>query len=236
MKKKICAATKIQCPASKQRHSVVLYDDGSTTCDCPEGAVRGSSLAGRILLGAPAPDGVRGCGALIALAEGASSLLQLDRGTDSPNYGPWGELVFAYGKNPVYRAALDLAEEACPERPKVRQVLLDHVESAGYKHKLGKLRFRTEFKTLWDVPATVECMDKLLVSAFDDDPWSVPYQPNWKEQICDKGLAVVDGKVVCGRSAEDPSILFAITKHEAGQAHWVRQHKLRGRRLVELTA
>jgi hypothetical protein len=234
---KIIASTKIACPAAgSKRHAVSLTEDGYLTCDCPDGVVRGSSLAGRLLLGMPYPEGARGCGALVALAEGAGTLLPLARGTHRPKYGPWEELVFAYQSNPVFIAALDLAERAQPERAEIRKLVLGHVESAGYRCTLGKRRFRDEFMALWDVPVNGD-LDKFIVSSFDDCPWSVPYMPGWKEQIADKGLAVVDGKFVCGRSPEDPSILYAITMHEWGEAHWVRPHKLlRGKRLQEVVA
>ena len=233
---KTIATTKIQCPASKQRHAVTIRQDGSAVCDCDNGVERGQFLAGRIALGMPPPEGVRGCGALIAMIDGADSLLRLDRGTFCPEYGPWGELVFAYGKNPVYRAALDLAERKHPERIETRRLLVEAAERAGYRHKLGKRRFRDEFKAIWDVPATVEALDKFIVSAFDDDPWMVPYMPGWKEQISDKGLAVVSGKLVCGRSVEDPNVLYAVTVHEHGEAHWVRPHRLSRGRLVEVAS
>lgn len=234
---KIIASTKIACPvAGSKRHNVSLMEDGTLTCDCRDAVERGGSLAGRILLGLPPTDGARGCGALAALVEGAPTLLRLVRGTHRPKYGAWEELVFAYSVNPIFRAALDQAERTHePTRASIRKLAMEYIEKAGYRHSLGKVRFRDSFRALWDVPVNDD-LDRFIVSSFDDDPWSVPYMPGWKEQIADEGLAVVDGKFVCGRSAEDPKTLYAITTHEYGEAHWVRPHRLgRGKRLVEIT-
>ncbi len=231
---KTIASTKIQCTSGK-RHAVRLLADGSLTCDCADGAERGGMLAGRIMLGLSAVDGARGCGALIALAQGATSLVQLVRGTKNPDYGLWHELVHAYGKNPVFVAALDRAERADPLRATTRQLLLESTERAGYHCTLGKRRFRDEFRAFWDVGE--EELGNFVVSTFDDDPWGVPYAPDWKEQIADKGLAVIDGKLVCGRSSEDSTIFYAVTPHERHSAHWVRPHRMvRGKKLKEIVA
>jgi hypothetical protein len=233
---KIIASTKIACPvAGSKRHTVTITDDGTLHCDCRDAAERGGALAGRIMLGLPPTDGARGCGALAALVDGASTLLPLVRGTHRPKYGAWEELVFAYSGNPIFRAALDLAERIHePTRAPVRKLVTEYVERASYRHSLGKLRFRESLRALWDVPVNDD-LDKFIVSAFDDQPWSVPYMPGWKEQIADMGLALVDGKFVCGRSPADPNILYAIVEHEHGEAHWVRPHRLgRGKRLKEI--
>jgi hypothetical protein len=233
---KVLASTKILCPNEPQRrHSVVLYEDGSATCDCPNGRERGASLAGRLLLGLPYIEGARGCGALVAMVDGASTLLPLARGSKLPEYGPWGEPVFAYGKNPVYLAALDLAERAQPERAEIKKLVLENVERAGYRHTLGKRRFREEFRVVWDVPVNAQ-LGRFMVACFDDDVWHVPYMPGWKEQIADEGLALVDGKFVCGRSPEDPSIVYAIVPGEQDNEHWVRPHRLARGRLKEIAA
>lgn len=231
----IIATTKISCPAvNGKRHAVTLHADGSYTCDCENGVERGVAFAGRVLLGMKPPEGVRGCGALVALAQSARSLLPLVRGSQLPDYGLWGELVFAYGKNPVFKAALDRVEREDPERAVVKRLLLEACERAGYRHALGKRRFRDEFRAHWDQPTGD--LEGFMVSTFDDDPWHVPHQVGWKAQIADKGLAVLGGKVVCGRSTEDPTIFYAVAPHENGQGHWVRAHRLAGKRLVEVAA
>jgi hypothetical protein len=233
---KIIATTKIACPvAGTKRHAVTLHEDGSLHCDCQDAQERGGALAGRIMLGLPPTDGARGCGALAALVDGAATLLPLVRGTHRPKYGAWEELVFAYSENPIFKAAIARAEaQHEPTRAPIRKLVLEYIERAGYRHSLGKLRFRENLRALWDVPVNDD-LDKFIVSAFDDHPWSVPYMPGWKEQIADEGLALVDGKFVCGRSTEDPNILYAITMHEHGEAHWVRPHRLgRGKCLKEI--
>jgi len=234
---KTLASTLIACPTAggNKRHDVTLREDGRVVCACADARERGASLVGRLLLGLPPIDGARGCAALAALVEGASGLVRLARGTHRPKYGAWEELVFAYSANPVYRAALDLAERARPERAELRSLVLANVERAGYRHGLGKRNFRSSMRALWDVPVDDQ-LDMFVVSNFNDDPWNVPYQANWKKDVFDEGLAVVDGRFVCGRSPEDPSILYAITRHEHDDAHWVRTHRLcRGKRLEEVT-
>lgn len=239
------ASTHIACPAAagSKRHAVVLFDDGSLSCDCADAKERGASLAGRLMLGLPPSKDVRGCGALAALVEGRSALLPLARGTYRPQYGSWAELVYAYEGNVVYQAALRLAEQAQPERPTIRKLVLEAVERARYAHSLGKRRFREEFRALWDVPMD-EQLDRFIVSAFDDDPWSVPYMPGWKEEIADRGLAVVNDKFVCGRSA-DGQTLWAICPITAvsffgdgarASGYWVRPHKLVKKKLVEIAS
>lgn len=233
---KIIASTKIACPvAGTKRHAVAIAEDGSLHCDCRDAAERGGALAGRIMLGLPPTDGARGCGALAALVDGAATLLPLVRGTHRPKYGAWEELIYAYSTNPVFCAAIAHAERTHePTRAPVRQAVIDYIERAGYRHSFSKRGFRDNIRALWDVPVNDD-LDRFVVSAFDDCPWSVPYMPGWKEQIADEGLALVDGKFVCGRSTEDPNILYAITMHEHGEAHWVRPHRLgRGKRLKEI--
>jgi hypothetical protein len=224
-------STKILCPNDSKRHEVVLNEDGTVTCACSNGVERGQAYAGRLMLGMSPIDGARGCAVLVALVEAASSLLAITEGQLVPDYGPWSESVHAYGKNPVYREALARAAKAHPERTEVKQLLLGLVERAGYHHSLGKRHFREEFRAIWDVPTSNDGLNRFAVSCFDDDSWAVPYMPGWKEQIFDKGLALLDGKVVVGQSATDSTLLYAIVPTDDG-AHHVREHKLlRGKRL-----
>ena len=228
-------STKIVCPNDTKRHEVTLHDDGSVTCGCANGVERGLSYAGRLTLGMPPIEGARGCAVLVALVEAAPSLLKIREGQQFPHYGSWDESVFAYGKNPVYLAALERAAKAMPERAEVKQLLMETAERAGYQHSLGKRRFRAEFRAIWDVPATAEALENFAVSCFDDDGWNVPYVPGWKEEIFDKGLALVDGKLVVGRSAEDQDVLFAVTRG-IDDSHVVTAHKLSRGKLSELAA
>lgn len=230
------ATTKIQCVSNK-RHAVSLNADGTVTCECSDGLARSESIAGRIMLGAP--DDTRGCAGLAALVAGAPSLLRLCRGSDRPKFGAWEYLIGAYSGNPVFNAALDLAEKAdSTDRKQIRKLMLAAIRSCGYQHTLGVRRFDEEFRPVWDVP-TGEMQPSALgvgymVSCFDDDQWRVPYMQGWKEQIADKGLATIDGKFVC---AIDGETVYAIVPSPVYENQWwVLPHRRRGRKLVQVTS
>lgn len=229
---KTLACTKIACPNDpKRRHSVTLRGDGTVTCDCADGRERGASYAGRLMLGLPPIEGARGCAVLAALVDGADALLYIEHTLDR-SFGSWTESVAAYRQNPIYRAALDLAASKVPERGETEKLVVQAVESCGYRHALGKRAFRESFGVAWDVPAT-STLDRIGVAAFDDDRWLVPYMPGWREEIHDQQLAVIGGRFVCGRSATDPSIFYAIAPNEHG-GHWVRAHRRVKNKLIEI--
>lgn len=210
------------------KHLVELLGDGSVRCACSEAPARAELLTGEFMLGKTTGAPKLGCVALAALTLNADSLLEQVVGAVQPNLGPWKAMFEKYRHNPVFKAAIERAEEARADRSEIKSALMAAIEKS-YKTGLGKKDFRAQFMALWDVP--VGDMHDLSVCAFSGDRWAVPYMPGWKERIADEGLAVIDGKVVCGRSGD---AFYAIVKYPAGDGYIVRKHVRDGNKLVEV--
>lgn len=223
---KTIAQTTIQCRSA--RHKVTLLEDGSVLCGCGESAIeQGEMIVGRILLGSPtAALPASGCAGLVGLIMMSDSLVAHVRGSDKERAPAWKDAYGAYYKNPVLVAALDRAENAMPERLAVKKALADAVRSTKIKLAMGKREFDATFKAIWDVP--LADLGDSCVAADNSDRWSVPYMPGWLEAIGSKGLAVVDGKVVCGR---DANTFFAVDTYSNFEGFVVRKFKLVGKRL-----
>lgn len=228
---KVIAKTKIACAGARPAafHTVELLDDGSVRCGCANAVAQAEMFSGRLLLGASASI-ERGCAALAAVTLNASMLVESIVGAEGADMGQWKTPLDWYRLNPILLAALERAEAALHERTAVKKALIEAVEAVGYKRGMSKGDFRKTFKALWDVP--VDSMDGLSVAAYSGDRWAVPYMPGWKEQIADKGLAVVDGKVVCGKTADS---FFAIDPYpDSDEGYFVREFNLRGKKLVHV--
>ncbi len=222
------ASTRVQCGAA--RHQVHLHVDGSVACDCGvEGIERGEAIAAQLMLGAPG--GVRGCAGLVALVQGASGLVREARGAKEPTYGVWKPLVECYRSNPIYLAALDLAESTDDKRVALHEQISIALGRVRLDHRLGKRAFAERLRFMWDVPLGE--LSKFVVASFSDDRWEIPYTPDWTK-LHASGESVIDGKFVCGRA--DDGTVFAITKHPDDEAWWVMPHRLEAGRLVEMAA
>lgn len=187
--------TRIQC--KEGAFHVVEFDDDwnlvSATCDDAE--KRASRMAAVMSLGGRSRAIKHGCAALVALLRhGLSQALDSANFGEDVDFGGWEDIYIRYENNKLTKHRLGqligAARAAYPEIGEAERAFF----SCRYRPDLDAedRRDLTSFRPN-------DACDVGTVVGYDQyDPWVVPLQKGWLENVGEQGLAIVDGRFVCG--------------------------------------
>lgn len=213
--------TRIQCKNNKF-HTVEFDDEWNLVyADCKNADERASRMASIITLGGRSRATKRGCAALVGLIRHAlpSAIFATDFG-DEIDFGGWDEVYTRYEENKLTKARMNqLMELGRAEYPEIA-----HAEKA-----LFSCRYRPDIdaqdrRNMTAFRPNDPCEVGTVVGYGQYDPWVVPLQKGWLQNIGEKGLAIVNRRFVCGVKEKGnllvvdrlPEGEFAICEKKAG--------------------
>jgi hypothetical protein len=223
--------TTILCDHS--RHTVSLKGDAlSFACgdDVMEKAERVVALArlGRTAAIAKA----RGCAAF-AIVVAAIPAIRFDGAADpmmgaGVDAGPFKPVYDLYKSNMLFQRMVEVhRKKLLAERADLDSALRLCVNKQLRKFWSGREVANASVRFAYDV-SIEQLRAGWVVSSYDSDTWTVPYQPGWYEQIFEAGIGFASGRFVCGQDKDDPRTVYAIEKRDDG-GFYVQPFRLEGK-------
>lgn len=213
--------TRIQCKGDAF-HQVEFDDDWNlVSATCKDAESRASRMAGVMSLGGRSRAIKKGCAAIVGLIRyGLPKSLDSANFGEDVDFGGWEDIYIRYEDNKVTKARLKqliaAARAAYPEIAPAERAFF----SCRYRPDIDAedRREMTSFRPNDD------CEVGTVVGYGQYDPWVIPLQKGWLENVGEQGLATINGRFVCGVKEKGKLLVvdrlpegeFAICERKAG--------------------
>lgn len=208
-----------------QWHTVEFRDDGTITSTgrnggCGDVTEASRGLGAAILLGKRNVAG--GCVALAALVNhGVPSFLQRPPGKEGYiNLGQWDPLYTRFESNKVVQAAM-VATRLVRDTAHAETFRQARTVFSKCSHR-GDLFSRSKITFLGDQHMEAGRVIALTRASV----WTIPLQHDWLESIFKTGIAVISRRFVCGIEANDPRLVWAISRESDGPGYALQRFQL----------
>lgn len=187
--------TRIQC--RDNAFHVVEFDDewNLVSATCKDAGSRAARMAGVMSLGGRSRAVKKGCAALIGLIRyGIPQSVRSVAIGEEIYFKGWEEIYIQYEENKLTKARMeDLFDEDAQRFPEV-----EAAEKAFFSCRYRPDQDDQDREDLTTFVPHASCDVGTVVGYDQYDPWVIPLQEGWLENVGERGLATVNGRFVCG--------------------------------------
>jgi hypothetical protein len=215
-------STTILCGAATARHKILIAKGDVTLVGCDQSvADQARRVVALTQLGRAKPiKAERGCLAFATLVmaipqiwfDGYADPLMGSR----VDAGPFADLYAAYGGNSAFLALAKTHRTALSKaRAPLDKALRRALNKQLMQHWSLREALAADVRFAYDVPVE-QLRYGWTVASFETDTWTVPYAPDWENQIHAVGLSVVSSRFICGRDEKKRDLLYGIDQRDDG--------------------